>query len=58
MRETTLRYSENHRVIVPNSRVSSQVLVNANHTDDLICKFIDIGILAMRALLCKLCRKK
>jgi len=44
LRETILRDFENNRVIIPNSQVSSQVLVNANHTDDRICKFIDIGI--------------
>jgi len=44
LRETILRDFENNRVIVPNSQISSQVLVNANHTDDRICKFIDIGI--------------
>jgi len=44
LRETILRDFENNRVVVPNSVVSSQVLVNANHTDNRICKFIDIGI--------------
>jgi small conductance mechanosensitive channel len=44
LRDTILRDIENNRVIIPNSKVSSQVLVNANHTDDRICKFIDIGI--------------
>ncbi len=44
LRETILRDIENNRVIIPNSQVSSQVLVNANHTDDRICKYIDIGI--------------
>ena len=44
LRETILRDFENNRVVVPNSVVSSQVLVNANHTDERICKFIEIGI--------------
>lgn len=44
LRETILRDFENNRVIIPNSQVSTQVLVNANHTDDRICKLIDIGI--------------
>ena len=44
LRETVLRDIENNRIIVPNSQFSSQILVNANHTDDRICKFIDIGI--------------
>ncbi|MCW8858356.1 MAG: mechanosensitive ion channel family protein [Deltaproteobacteria bacterium] len=44
LRETVLRDFENNRIVVPNSLISSQVLVNANHTDERICKFIDIGI--------------
>ena len=44
LRETILRDFENNRVVIPNSLISSQVLVNANHTDDRICKFIDIGV--------------
>jgi len=44
LRETILRDFENNRVVVPNSVVSNQVLVNANHTDDRVCKFIEVGI--------------
>lgn len=44
LRETVLRDAENNRVIIPNSQVSSQVIVNANHTDSCICKTIDVGI--------------
>jgi len=44
LRETVLRDFENNRVIVPNSQISSQILVNSNHTDNRVCKFIDIGI--------------
>ena len=44
LRETILRDFENNRIVVPNSLITSQVLVNANHTDDRICKLIDIGI--------------
>jgi small-conductance mechanosensitive channel len=44
LRETVLRDLENNRVIVPNSLVSSQVIVNSNHTDERVCKFIDIGV--------------
>jgi small conductance mechanosensitive channel len=44
LRETILRDSENNRIIVPNSQISSQILVNANHTDTRVCKFIEIGI--------------
>lgn len=44
LRETVLRDAENNRIIVPNSQISSQILVNANHTDTRVCKFIEIGI--------------
>jgi small-conductance mechanosensitive channel len=44
LRETVIRDYENNRAIIPNSQLSSQVIVNANHTDDRICKFIDVGI--------------
>jgi small conductance mechanosensitive channel len=44
LRQTVLRDFENNRVIIPNSVVSSEALVNMNHTDGRVCKFIDIGI--------------
>jgi small-conductance mechanosensitive channel len=44
LRETVLRDFENNRVVVPNAVISGQVLVNANHTEDRVCKFIDVGI--------------
>lgn len=44
LRETILRDPENNRIIVPNSQISSQILVNANYADNRICKFIEIGI--------------
>jgi len=44
LRETVLRDAENNRVIVPNAMMSSQILINANHTDNRICKFIEIGV--------------
>ncbi len=44
LRETVVRDYENNRVIIPNSQIGSQVIVNANHTDNFICKMIDVGI--------------
>lgn len=44
LRETVVRDFENNRVIIPNSQVSTQVIINANHTDSRVCKFIDVGI--------------
>jgi small conductance mechanosensitive channel len=44
LRETVVRDAENNRIIIPNSQISSEVVVNANHTDNKICKFIEVGI--------------
>jgi small-conductance mechanosensitive channel len=44
LRETVVRDFENNRVIIPNSQISTQIIINANHTDNLVCKFIDVGI--------------
>jgi small-conductance mechanosensitive channel len=44
LRETIIRDFENNRIIVPNSQMSSQVLINFNHTDSKICKFIEVGV--------------
>ncbi|WP_269618916.1 mechanosensitive ion channel family protein [Zhongshania sp. BJYM1] len=44
LRETIVRDAENNRIIIPNSQISSEVVVNANHTDNKICKLIEVGI--------------
>jgi small-conductance mechanosensitive channel len=44
LRQVVLRDMENNRIIVPNSVISSQVLVNTNLTDARVCKIIQIGI--------------
>lgn len=44
LRHTVLRNFENQRIIIPNSVMSSEVLVNSNYIDDKICRFIEIGI--------------
>jgi small-conductance mechanosensitive channel len=44
LREVVIRDFENNRVIVPNSVIGSQVIVNANLTDLRVCKMIEIGI--------------
>lgn len=44
LRETIIRDFENNRVIIPNSQISSQVIVNTNHTDNRVCKFIEVGV--------------
>jgi len=44
LRHTVIRNFENQRIIIPNSVISNEVLVNSNFEDDKICKFVDIGI--------------
>lgn len=44
LRETIVRDAENNRIIIPNSQISSEVVINANHTDSKICKLIEIGV--------------
>jgi len=44
LRHTVLRNFENQRIIVPNSVMSSEILINSNYTDEKICRFIEVGI--------------
>jgi small-conductance mechanosensitive channel len=44
LRHTVIRSFENRRMIIPNSVISSEILVNSNIVDETICNFIDIGI--------------
>lgn len=44
LRHTVIRNFENQRIIIPNSIISNQVLVNSNFEDLKICRLIDIGI--------------
>lgn len=44
LRHTVIRNFENQRIIIPNSVMSNEVLINSNYTDDRICRFIEIGI--------------
>ncbi len=44
LRHTVIRNFENQRIIIPNSVISNEVLINSNFADDKMCKFIDIGI--------------
>ncbi|MBR9922222.1 MAG: mechanosensitive ion channel family protein [Bacteroidetes bacterium] len=44
LRHTVIRDFENKRVIIPNSVISNEVIVNADFADDKICKFVEIGI--------------
>lgn len=44
LRHTIIRNFENQRIIVPNSIISNEILINSNYTDDKICKLINLGI--------------
>ncbi len=44
LRHTVIRDFENRRIIIPNSVISDEVIVNSDLNDDKICKWIDIGI--------------
>jgi small conductance mechanosensitive channel len=44
LRHTILRDKENRSVIIPNSVINSEILVNADHNDDAICRFVEFSI--------------
>lgn len=44
LRHTVIRNFENKRIIIPNSVISNEVVINSNYEDSQICKFIDLGI--------------
>ena len=44
LRHTVIRSFENKRIIIPNSVISNEVLINSNYGDDTIVKWIDMGI--------------
>jgi small-conductance mechanosensitive channel len=44
LRHTVIRNFENRRLIIPNSVISSEIIVNSSIVDELICNFIEIGI--------------
>lgn len=44
LRHTIIRDFENRRILIPNSVISEEVIVNADFADEKICKFIDVGV--------------
>lgn len=44
LRHTVIRNFENKRIIIPNTIISDQMLVNSSLVEDKICRWIDIGI--------------
>jgi small-conductance mechanosensitive channel len=44
LRHTIIRDFENRRIVVPNTVIASEILVNADYDDQKICRFVEIGI--------------
>lgn len=44
LRHTIIRDLENNRIVVPNSVIGNEVLVNLHLGDNRVCKIIDVGI--------------
>lgn len=44
LRHVVLKDLENNRIVVPNSMISNNVIVNTNLNDTKVCKMIEIGI--------------
>lgn len=44
LRHTIIRNVENKRIIIPNSVVSSEIIINSNIGDPKVCSLIEIGI--------------
>jgi len=44
LRHTVIRNFENQRIIIPNSIISNQVLVNSSFEDPKVCRFVDVGV--------------
>lgn len=44
LRQVVIRDAENNRIIIPNSVISSDLIVNAHMSDNRSCKMIDFGI--------------
>lgn len=44
LREIVLRDVENNRIVIPNSMITSNALVNYQHTDTRVCKKLEIGV--------------
>lgn len=44
LRHTVIRDFENRHILIPNTVISDEVIINSDYEDDRICKRIDIGI--------------
>jgi small-conductance mechanosensitive channel len=44
LRHTVIRDFENRRIIIPNSVISDEVIINSDFGDDKVCKHVEFGI--------------
>jgi len=44
LRHTVIRDFENKRIIIPNTLISDEIIVNSHFVDERICKWIEVGI--------------
>ncbi|MBK8497492.1 MAG: mechanosensitive ion channel family protein [Flavobacteriales bacterium] len=44
LRHTVLVTAENRRVIMPNSKISDETIINSTITDPAVCQFVEVGI--------------
>ncbi len=44
LRHTVIRNFENRRIVIPNSVISNEIIVNSDYEDDKIAKIIDVSI--------------
>ncbi len=44
LRHTIIRDFEHRRIIIPNSIISNEIIVNSDYGDDRICKWVEVGI--------------
>lgn len=44
LRHTVIRNNENRRIIIPNSVINNQTVINSNIVDEKICSLVELGI--------------
>jgi small-conductance mechanosensitive channel len=44
LRHTIIRDAENRRIIIPNSVIAMEIIVNSGYSDDKICKYIEFNV--------------
>jgi len=44
LRHTVIRDFQNQRIVIPNSVISNETIVNADMEDEKVCRFVEIGI--------------